>query len=385
MLTSPTAFLAVVLFLAGIFPALAARLPGRLFKVVPPIVLSYVAAAILAVCGCWTSTGEIAESQRRLLEACVPMLVFLMLVRCDLRALRTLGPRVVLAFACATLSIIVGVAVAWTVWRSWMPADGWRSLAALGAGWVGGAANLAAVGRAIDLTPDGVSVALAADTICYTGWVMVLFASVPLASQFNRWAGASPSAPPQVSVSEPAPPGAGDVLVWLALGLAVAVVATFIAERLPATGVLTPVAWTILIVSAIGIGTATSPLARLPGSTPTASALLSLVVVTMGAQASLGGFVRAPVFILAGCTAIMCHALIMLVAARLFGLDLAVCGIASLANIGGVGSAPVLAAAHAPALVPLAILLALCGYALGNVAGLGLAWILPAIGSGTTP
>lgn len=383
MIGSPAAFLALVLLLAGVFPALAARRPWRVFDVLPPIVLSYVAAALLAVAGCWRPDETLVEVQRRLLATLVPTLVFLMLVRCDLRAVGSLGPRVLVAFAAATASIMAGVALAWAVWRPLLPGDGWRPLAALGAGWVGGAANLVAVGHAIDLPPDGVSVALAADTLCYTVWVLVLFATVPLASRFNRFVGATrPAGAPVVGPRCGATPVAGDVLVWLGLGLAVGQFAVLVAERLPTGGIMTSSAWAILAVTAAGSLAALTPLARLPGSEPSASALLAVVVVTMGTQASLSGFANAPIFILAGFTVILCHAVCMVIAAKALGLDLALCGIASLANIGGVGSAPVLAAAHSPALVPLAVLLALCGYLLGNAAGLGLAWLLPAIGPG---
>lgn len=385
MLTSAPAFVAVVLFVSGIFPVLAARSGGKLFAVVPAVVLSYGAAVGLAVCGCWTSTAEVAAAQRALLDACVPALVFLQLVRCDLGGVRAMGRRVLVAFACATLSIMAGVTIAWVVWQPWMPPDGWRPLAALGAGWIGGAANLVAVGRAIDLSPDGVSIALAIDTICYAGWVMVLFTTVPLAPRFNQWARVQTYEIPSASRGSPSTPAPGEVLVWLSLGLAAGNAAMFIADWLPAVGSLTPTAWGILMVTIMGVAAAACPLARLPGSEPTASALLAVVVVTMGTQASLSGFASAPIFILVGITAIAMHALGMLAAARLFGLDLALCGIASLASIGGLASAPVLAAAHSPALVPIAISLALCGYLLGNAAGLGLAWILPALGSGTAP
>jgi uncharacterized membrane protein len=54
-------------------------------------------------------------------------------------------------------------------------------------------------------------------------------------------------------------------------------------------------------------------------------------------------------------------------------------GVASLANIGGVASAPLLAPMHAKALAPLGILLALLGYLLGTGVGLALAAVLPGL------
>ena len=84
----------------------------------------------------------------------------------------------------------------------------------------------------------------------------------------------------------------------------------------------------------------------------------------------------------AGFTVLAFHAAAMVAAAKLLRLDLGLCSVASLANVGGVGSAPILAAAHSRALVPVGILLGLLGYVVGTAAGLGLAALLPTLGSG---
>ena len=46
------------------------------------------------------------------------------------------------------------------------------------------------------------------------------------------------------------------------------------------------------------------------------------------------------------------------------------CGVASLANIGGSASAPILAGAYSGALVPVGVLMALMGYVIGTAGGL---------------
>ena len=378
MIESPVVFAAILLLIAGVFPAVAARFPARVFEVLPPIVLSYATSTALAMAGCWQPGPGIDAVRGGVLVHLLPALVFLMLVRCDLRAVAALGPRVLVAAACSTISIVAGVVVSWLLWRSWLPSDGWQVFSSLGATWIGGTANLVAVSRAINADPDTVSLALVTDTVCYTIWVLVLFGSVPLAERFNRWANAPSSA---VAVSTAVAPAGrfvpADALVWLGGGLLVAAVSATIADRLPAWGVLTPTSWTLLLVTAAGCLAGLTPLARLPGSDGVGSALLALVVVAMASQASVEGLDRAPAFVAAGLTILAVHALTMVAAARLFRLDLAVCGIASLANVGGVGSAPVLAAAHAPSLAPVGVLLGLLGYVVGTPAGLGLAALLP--------
>jgi uncharacterized membrane protein len=379
MIESPVVFAAVLLLLAGVFPMVAAQRPWRLFEVVPPIVLSYLVTTCLAVAGFWKATPPIAAVQEATLAHLMPPLVFALVVRCDLRAVAALGPRVLAGFACATASILSGIVVAWMLWRPLLPTEAWRGLAAVGSGWVGGTANLVAVASAIETPADIVALALLTDTLCYTLWVVVLFGSVPLAARFNAWSRAMPlgllteSHEPESHRRSAAP---GDVLVWLGMGLLVGAVAALAAARMPVEGLLTKTSWTLLFVTGFGIVAALTPLRRLPGAEAVASGLLAVIVVTMASRGSFAGLTQAPTFVAAGLTALAFHALVMVLAARLFRFDLALCGIASLANVGGVGSAPLLAAAHAPGLAPLGVLLALLGYTVGTVAGLGLAKLL---------
>jgi uncharacterized membrane protein len=387
MLESPVAFAAVLLLLAGVFPLIAMQWRWWMFDVVPPIVFSYLTTACLAAAGCWTPSPPIAAVQDAAVTSLLPPLVFALVVRCDLRAILPLGPRVLAGFACATASILGGVVIAWALWRPLLPAGGWRGLAAIGSGWVGGTANLVAVARAIETPADLVALAILTDTLCYTLWVIVLFGTVPLAGRFNTWTGAEAlnstrNVGAAVSDGEVAP---GHVLVWLGLGLLVGAAAAGMAARMPADGLFTRTSWTILLTTGFGIVAALTPLRRLPGAKAVAEGLLAVVVVAMASQATLTGMSRAPAFVAAGLTALAFHALVMMLAARLFRFDLALCGIASLANVGGVGSAPLLAAAHAPGLAAVGVLLALLGYVLGTVAGLGLAKVLVAVGPGGGP
>jgi hypothetical protein len=56
--------------------------------------------------------------------------------------------------------------------------------------------------------------------------------------------------------------------------------------------------------------------------------------------------------------------------ARLFKLDMFTACVASLANIGGTASAPVLAGTYSGSLVPVGILMALMGYVIGTPFGI---------------
>jgi len=84
-------------------------------------------------------------------------------------------------------------------------------------------------------------------------------------------------------------------------------------------------------------------------------------------------------YIISGFVILGIHALILFLAAKLFKLDLFTCGVASLANVGGVASAPILAAAYSEALIPIGVLMALMGYVIGTGGGLLVGKILSMI------
>ena len=107
-------------------------------------------------------------------------------------------------------------------------------------------------------------------------------------------------------------------------------------------------------------------------------ALIFLFVANMGARANLSGLAaQAPWFLLAAFFWIAFHGLFCLLAAWVLRVDIhsAAIAIASAANVGGAASAPVVAAHHNPKLVPVSILMALMGYAMGTYGALAAAWL----------
>ena len=373
-------YLAVMLLSAGIFPALERRFQWRIFTIAPPIVMTYLLVTTLAVSGLWEANVEIAAAQSTAISKLVPALIFLLMINCDLRAIVALGPRVLGVFFTATVTLAIAFVLAFLLYRQWLPGDAWQPIAALSGSWVGGTANMVAVKESIGMADSLMAMSLLTDAICYSAWVMVLFSVARLAPAFNRWTGATSSAElvfeaPR-STGETNPEG---VLVWLGIALLSAAVCAAIAARLPVTGMISTTTWTILLATLAGLVIGQTPLARYPGAGPIAGALLFAVVAVLASQGSFEGIAAAPIYLLCGATIILFHAILLVLAARLFKFDLYLCGIASLAHIGGVATTPILAASYARALVPVGILLALLGYVLGTAFGVGMASILSSL------
>ncbi len=163
---------------------------------------------------------------------------------------------------------------------------------------------------------------------------------------------------------------AADLILLLGTGLLVSALCMYLAGKMPATGFITVPAWTVIMVTLAGIAGAMTPLARIEGSSQLSSVALYILIGLIGSMADFTGLTRAPLYIMSGFLIIAVHAAIMILAAKLFKLDLFTCAVASVANIGGVASAPILAASYSEALVPVGVLMALMSYIIGTGGGL---------------
>ena len=380
MIQSVWPYLAVMLLAAGFWPAIERRFGWKVFEILPPIVLTYLTVTALSVAGLWTASPEIHLAQDTLVSRMVPALLFLLMINCDLRAILALGPRVLGVFVCTSISLFTAFVVTFLLYRHWMPGNGWMPLASLSGSWMGGTANMIAVKQAIGMSDTSLATTLLTDALCYSMWVVVLFAVARLAPAFNRWTRATSSADMSVAETAPRAPATGDsVLLWLGLAVAVSTLSSLLGARMPVGNMVSPTTWTILIATVAGLVAAHTPLARLPGAQAVSSALLISVVAVLASQSSFAGIAAAPLYLVAGVTVIAIHAVLLAIAARIFHFDLFLCGISSLAHIGGVAATPVLAATYSRSLVPVGILLALLGYILGTGFGLVVAAVLSSL------
>jgi uncharacterized membrane protein len=380
MIQSVWPYLAILLVAAGLFPSLERKYRWRFFEVLPPIVLLYLLVTALAVGGLWSASSEIQAAQRALIGLLLPALLFLLMVTCDVRAILQVGPRVLAVFACAMASILAAMLLVYLLFRGVLPADGWKMLAALSATWTGGSANLVAVKQIIGLSESSLPPVLLADSLCYSVWVLVLFSTRAFAPTFNRWTRSADRAYPELaSPTNTEQPDAGGILLWLGIAVIVGVGASNLASVLPVSSMMTKTSWTVLIATLAGLIVARTPLARIAGPAPLASALLAVLVAVLASQSNFQGMAAAPLFILCAATAMLLHIALLALAARVFRFDMYLCGISSLAQIGGVATAPVLAATYSPILVPIAVLLAMLGLILGTGMGLMMANVLSAL------
>ena len=315
-------------------------------------------------------------------------MIFLFLLRCDIRKVLKLGPRMLVGFFSATLTIMIGFVVSYAIFHNYMDPGSWKALGALCGSWIGGSGNMIAVQAALDIKEGAMAYALVVDSIDYSIWVMFLLWAVSLAPKFNAWTKADTTALDAVSKRlEEADAANKDTISFasliflLGLGLLVSAVTQNIGEVVHASlkstlPMIDKATWIVLIVTALGLLGAVSPLAKLKGGPELSNLMLYSVIALLASRASLLELKDAPLWIVAGFVILGIHGVLFLAIAKFAKLDMFTCGVASLANIGGTASAPVLAGTYSGSLVPVGVLMALIGYAVGTPLGLVCAHIM---------
>lgn len=383
MITNGFTYIAVLIFLAAMLVWLQRYTKSKFFDYVPPIVLLYLITMIMCTCNVWDLAAT-KPAYTALKNNLLYAMIFLMLLRCDIRKILKLGPKMLGGFFAASFSICVGFIVTFVVMKGWLGADSWKALSALCGSWLGGSGNMIAVQAALDIGEADMAYALVVDSIDYSIWVMFLLWAVSLAPKFNKWVKADTRTLDEVSqrLEEDAkantkPITFVDLIFLLGLGLLISAVGQNIGATLNgAMPFLDKATWTVLFITLSGLVGAVTPVGRMAGGTELSNVLLYAVVALLASRASFLELTDAPAWILAGFMILAIHGILLVILAKIFHLDMFTCGVASLANIGGSASAPILAGAYSGALVPVGVLMALMGYVIGTGGGLIVANIM---------
>ena len=119
-----------------------------------------------------------------------------------------------------------------------------------------------------------------------------------------------------------------------------------------------------------------TPLGKLPAVEDLSSVLLYAVVSLLATQAPLNALVEAPMWVVYGVFVLAIHVVGMYILSKIFHWDLCMVSTASVANIGGSASAPIIACAYDDSFAGIGVLMGVLGAAIGNIFGLGMGAIL---------
>lgn len=365
MISNPLLYLFSLASLVTVFYLLESKTSLRVFKLIPAVVFVYASSMLLASLGLFDSNAEISSIYKQSKTNLLPAMLFLMLLQVDLRHFLKLGKSLLIAYVLAILSIAFGfiaVALLFNFSSSMSGAFG-----ALAGSWLGGTANMIAVGSALDVSENAFAYALVVDSVNYTLWVMLLLFLVPFAQYFNKFTSSSENLAYLGDIACAC--NLGTKRYWLLILLAVSV--SFLTQYLAIKfQIINSTTTMVILASLFGILGSFTRLKDLNGASELSTSMLYLLIALIGSHAVIESFSGLGLYVLAGGCILLIHASIMILGAKLFKLDLFSIAVASLANIGGVASAPILAAAYNKSLVSVGVLMAIMGYIIGTFGGL---------------
>lgn len=382
VITNGFMYIAFLMCLAGILLALEKYTKWKIFNIVPPLVWIYVLNMIFCTLGLYHSK-EVSAAYKALKNNLLYAMIFVMLLRCDFRKLAKLGGRMVAIFLGCSLTLFVGFIVGYPIFKGSLGSDTWGAVAALYASWVGGSANMAAMQAALPVDAGAYSCALALDTVCYSVWIALLLLMVRYASKWNNAVKADTSKLQAVAdaaaaevAKEKKQAGGADWIFLIGLSLIVSAISQYVGACL--NGVLRDVglamfdkgSMTTLFVTVLGLVCAMTPLGKVPAVEELSSVYLYAVVSLLASTASVTDLLAAPMWVVYGFFILAVHVILMFFLSKLFHWDLCMVSTASLSNIGGAASAPIVASAYDASYAGIGVLMGVLGAAVGNFAGM---------------
>jgi uncharacterized membrane protein len=378
LIGSPGGVLAVLCAVAAFWFFVEKQSGWTLFQYVPPLIFIYVTPVFLNNLGVIPSASPVYTG---LSSFALPVFIVLMLIKVNVPAAVRIMGKGVLVMLMGTAGVVIGAVVSYVIVHRWLSDDAWTGFGALAGSWIGGTGNMAATSEMLGTPPEQFGLAVLADNVIYIVWLPLLLASKNFADKFNAWAKVPEdrirmmeSAAALVATEESAPEMRDYIFLaaiaigvtWISTELASIFYTVMVARAPDLQIVLSESTWRILLITTFSLLLSVTPVARLPNATAMGTAMIYVFVAGMGARATIDGFGQAPAFLLGAFIWIFIHGAFCLAGARLFRVDVHSAAIASAANIGAAASAPIVAAFHRPSLVPVSILMALIGYALGN-------------------
>ena len=383
---NPAGILAVLLaVLAVVFWAAGHPTIGRVFKIIPPLVLCYFLPTALRGCGVIPGESAFYEWIKQFV---LPASLLLLTLSLDVRGILRLGPKAGIVFLAGTVGVIIGGPIALAIWQGHLPHDAGRVISYLAGSWIGGSANGMALSRMCKVPDAALGPVIVVDAALANIWLGLLLYSAGRHGGLDRWLGGDTSAITRLEArleeyhkKVARTPSAAD---WIKI-LAIAFGGAWLSHvgggwlvTLPALDVvqdyLNAFAWTVILATTFGVLLSFTRARGLEGAgaSTIGTVMIYLLVTCIGAGADFDRLLHgeAGYYLALGVTWITIHGVVMLLVAKLIRAPFFFVAVGSQANIGGAASAPLVAGAFNPVLAPVGVLLAIAGYVLGTYGGL---------------
>jgi uncharacterized membrane protein len=386
----------LMVILAFVFKTASSERPfwQKFYTYVPSLLLCYFLPSIL------NSTGIISGEQSGLYKIAsrylLPASLVLLTLSIDLKAIMRLGPKAVIMFLAGTVGVVIGGPLAIMIVSVFNPdlvggegADAvWRGMTTVAGSWIGGGANQAAMLEVFGASAALFSIMVTVDVIVANVWTAAILYGAGRADKIDAAFKADSSAIEDVKrrienfrLSVMKMPKLADTMLIFGIGFGLTGLSHFLSDyivpyikslppewELDRLSLDSPFFWIVVLATTFGLLLSFTKARNLEGvgASRLGSALLYVLVATIGMQMDLKSIYYNIELFMVGGIWILIHVGILLLTAKLIKAPFFFTAVGSMANIGGAASAPIVASAFHPSLAPVGVLLAVLGYALGT-------------------
>ena len=377
----------------------------KFYTIVPSLLLCYIFPATLNSLG--VVSGEQSKLYFMATNYLLPCLLILLTSTVDLKAIAGLGKKALITFFSGTVGIIVGAPIAFGIVMMLSPSfkeqaiagEYWKGLVTISGSWIGGSSSQLALKEIYGCNEALFAVILVVDAVISNLWTACLIYGAAYKDKIDAWLKADNSSIEEVKQrilaykEEPdRPANLMDITTIFALGFGGGALAHALAYFISSSLAPHKVAlaaygfdaftsnflWVVILSTTLGIALSFTKLRKLEklGTTDMATFFMYFLIMTIGMRldlstlgSNLGLFAVAIIWMLI-------HILFILVTAKIIRAPYFFIAVGSQANIGGVSTAPAVAAIFHPALAPVGVLLAVLSHVLGTYGGLITAWLM---------
>lgn len=387
----------LMVLLAIIFTTSSSQNPKirRFYKVIPMLLLCYFLPSLLTTFRIVDpNTSQLyAVASRYLLPACLVLLT----LSIDLKEIMKLGPKAIIMFLAGTFGVVIGGPLAILIVSVFSPetvggigeSAVWRGMSTIAGSWIGGSANQAAMYEIFKPSSQLYAIMITIDVIVAEIWMAFVLFGVDRASSINRFFKADDSAiarlqtkMQELSSRTMRIPSLADLMTILGIAFGATGLSHLIADNLAPFlqqnapwldkfSLTSSFFWLIVIATTIGLGLSFTRARKLEGAGASriGSVFIYVLVATIGMKMDIREIFASPGLFVVGLIWMSIHVSILVLVAKIIKAPYFFLAVGSKANIGGAASAPIVAAAFHPSLAPVAVLLAVLGYALGTYGG----------------
>lgn len=239
----------------------------------------------------------------------------------------------------------------------------WKGLVPIVGGWIGGSTSQLVLKELVD-TPESLFLSvLVLDNILVNIWTILMFQLIKRSDQFNAYFGITEKIPDFVPDDiNPNSRTIGSIIITVTSIVAVTIAINWFVDDF---------LWRVILLSIIGLALGNFiPRWNHAFVLKIGGIFIVLIMAILGLRLDFNGLSLPIPFVMVAMVWIVAHYVFMMIIARLMKLHMAWVPIASMANLGGISTAPAVTSAYNEEWMPHAILLAILSMVSGTAWGM---------------